>query len=143
MAYKTELILSRSKKSYDYFQIEYLPLYCPNQEERRDPKLYASNVRTKVAHHLSVPLANVAMEDRFNKKNKDNLCGNENNIQENNTGEKDIELLDVSTNGSTKVNNNTDLTDSSKIATNKKSESPLLGTASNPSMDFSGTINYI
>ena len=72
-----------------------MPIYCPNQEERRDPKLYASNVRTKVAHHLSVPLANVAMEDRFNKKNKENLSDNEDNIQENNTGEKDIELLTI------------------------------------------------
>ena len=128
------------KKSIDYFQIEYLPLYCPNQEERRDPKLYASNVRTKVAHHLSVPLANVAMEDRFNKKNKENLSDNEENIQENNTGEKDIELLTIE---STKENNNTDQTDSTKIATNGKSESPLLGSTSNPTMDFSGTINYI
>ena len=133
-------MFSHSKKSNDYFQIEYLPLYCPNQEERRDPKLYASNVRTKVAHHLSVPLANVAMEDRFNKKNQENLSDNEDNIQENNTGEKDIELLTIE---STKVNNNTDLTDSTKIATNGKSESPLLGSTSNPTMDFSGTINYI
>ena len=123
------------------FQIEYLPLYRPTQEERRDPKLYASNVRTKVAHHLSVPLADVSMEDRFYKKNKESLSENKDDIQETNTGEKEIEVFEI--NESTKENNNSDQTDSSKVPNNKKSESPLLGPTSNPSINFSGTINYI
>ena len=123
------------------FQIEYLPLYRPTQDERRDPKLYASNVRIKVAHQLSVPLADVSMEDRFYKKNKDNLSENEGDVQETNTGEKEIEVFEI--NESTKENNNSDLTDSSKVPNNKKSESPLLGPTSNPSINFSGTINYI
>ena len=80
------------------------------------------------------------MEDRFKKESKENLSDIEDNIQENNTDEKDVELLTIE---STKVNNNTDQTDSTKIATNGKSESPLLGSAPNPTMDFSGTINYI
>lgn len=123
------------------FVVEYLPLYRPTQDERRDPKLYASNVRIKVAHQLSVPLADVSMEDRFYKKNKDNLSENEGDVQETNTGEKEIEVFEI--NESTKENNNSDLTDSSKVPNNKKSESPLLGPTSNPSINFSGTINYI
>ena len=37
------------------FEAEFLPVYTPNREERDDPKLYASNVRTRMAVRLGLP----------------------------------------------------------------------------------------
>jgi len=36
-------------------EIEYLPPYVPNQEEKDDPKLYARNVRAVMAKRLNIP----------------------------------------------------------------------------------------
>jgi len=37
-------------------QLEYLPPYVPNQQEKDDPKLFASNVRAVMAKHLNIPV---------------------------------------------------------------------------------------
>ena len=54
---------------------------------------------------------------------------------------KEIELLE--TTDSTNKNNNKQGQDAATLTSNKASDSPLLSSSSNPTMDFSGTINYI
>ncbi|XP_053606195.1 lysophosphatidylcholine acyltransferase isoform X1 [Plodia interpunctella] len=44
-------------------EIEFLPVYYPNEEERRDPKLYASNVRNVMAEALGVPVLDYTYDD--------------------------------------------------------------------------------
>ena len=34
---------------YFYQQVEFLPVYTPNEEEKEDPKLFAANVRQVMA----------------------------------------------------------------------------------------------
>ena len=43
--------------------VEFLPPYIPNESEKEDPKLYASNVRHYMAKYLSIPTSNVSLED--------------------------------------------------------------------------------
>merc|ERR1711894_750292 len=78
-----------------HFVVEYLPIYRPTQEERRDPKLFASNVRIKMAEHLSVSLANVTLDDRFNKKTDPKKTKSENHTTTKEGGEKEMELLEI------------------------------------------------
>jgi lysophosphatidylcholine acyltransferase/lyso-PAF acetyltransferase len=35
--------------------VEFLPVYVPSPEEQRNPKLFANNVKKKMAEALSVP----------------------------------------------------------------------------------------
>ncbi|XP_047993331.1 lysophosphatidylcholine acyltransferase isoform X2 [Leguminivora glycinivorella] len=44
-------------------EIEFLPVYYPNEEERRDPKLYARNVRDVMAKALGVPVLDYTYDD--------------------------------------------------------------------------------
>ncbi|XP_035917964.1 lysophosphatidylcholine acyltransferase-like [Anopheles stephensi] len=37
------------------FEINFLPVYYPNEQERNDAKLYALNVRNYIAHSLGIP----------------------------------------------------------------------------------------
>ena len=67
------------------------------------------------------------MDENLESKNKDT--------------EKEIELLEINE-GTNKNNNKQDL-DAATLTSNKASDSPLLSSSSNPTMDFSGTINYI
>jgi len=39
------------------FEVEFLPVYHPNKEEREDPRLFASNVRLRMATRLGVPMS--------------------------------------------------------------------------------------
>ena len=81
------------------------------------------------------------MEDRFYKSNKNNLEENIVEGSENDTGEKEIELFEINENAN--KNNNKDETDATNMPSNKKKDSPLLDSAKNPTLDFSGTMNYI
>ncbi|CAH8435208.1 unnamed protein product [Dicrocoelium dendriticum] len=45
------------------FQVEYLSVYNPNEEERLDPVLYANNVRRVMAGALGVPTCDLVYED--------------------------------------------------------------------------------
>ena len=67
------------------------------------------------------------MEENLESRNKDS--------------EKEIELLE--TTEITNKNNNKQENDAATVTSNKASDSPLLSSSSNPTMDFSGTINYI
>ncbi len=44
-------------------QIEYLPPYLPNSEEKGDAKLFASNVRELMSDHLGIPMIDMSLED--------------------------------------------------------------------------------
>ncbi|CAH0730043.1 unnamed protein product, partial [Brenthis ino] len=44
-------------------EIEFLPVYYPSEEERRDPKLYARNVRDVMAKALGVPVLDYTYDD--------------------------------------------------------------------------------
>ena len=94
-----------------------------------------------VAEHLSVPLANVTLEDRFNKKNDQSKNVSENLELKVEDSDKEIELLEK-TESATKDNTKQEQ-ESATLSSNKTSDSPLLNSSSNPTMDFSGTINYI
>ncbi|KAL8603123.1 hypothetical protein ACOMHN_059295 [Nucella lapillus] len=47
-----------------YLEIEFMPVYRPNQAEINDPKLFANNVRQVMAQHLKVPVTNHTYECR-------------------------------------------------------------------------------
>lgn len=44
-------------------EIEFLPVYCPSEEEKRNPALYASNVRRVMARALGVSVTDYTFED--------------------------------------------------------------------------------
>ncbi|XP_018336785.1 lysophosphatidylcholine acyltransferase isoform X1 [Agrilus planipennis] len=48
---------------HSYCEIEFLPVYRPNEEEKRDPKLYANNVRRVMAKALGVPTVDYTYDD--------------------------------------------------------------------------------
>ncbi|RZC39607.1 Acyltransferase domain containing protein, partial [Asbolus verrucosus] len=48
---------------YSYCEIEFLPVYVPNEEEKRDPKLFANNVRAVMAKTLGVPVSDYTYGD--------------------------------------------------------------------------------
>ncbi|XP_039266198.2 lysophosphatidylcholine acyltransferase 2-like isoform X2 [Styela clava] len=48
---------------YIRFQVEFLPVYTPSDEEIDDPKLYAENVRFLMAQALNVPCTEHTFED--------------------------------------------------------------------------------
>ena len=45
------------------FEIEYLPVYHPSEDERTNPKLYASNVRLRMATRLGVPMVDRSVSE--------------------------------------------------------------------------------
>eukprot|EP00117_Sycon_ciliatum_P041215 scpid64663/ scgid30194/ Lysophosphatidylcholine acyltransferase 2; 1-acylglycerophosphocholine O-acyltransferase; 1-alkylglycerophosphocholine O-acetyltransferase; Acetyl-CoA:lyso-platelet-activating factor acetyltransferase; Acyltransferase-like 1 len=45
------------------FEVEYLPVYVPSEQEKRDPVLYANNVRAVIARALGRPVTDYALED--------------------------------------------------------------------------------
>lgn len=54
---------------HNFCEIEYLPVYRPNAEEIKNPRLFANNVRTKMAEALGVPVADYTYDDcRFMSK---------------------------------------------------------------------------
>jgi lysophosphatidylcholine acyltransferase/lyso-PAF acetyltransferase len=46
-----------------YVEIEFLPPYVPSDEEKRDPKVFAENLRLEMAKCLDVPVVNYSFED--------------------------------------------------------------------------------
>ncbi|XP_058148633.1 lysophosphatidylcholine acyltransferase 1 [Dasypus novemcinctus] len=47
----------------NHVEIEFLPVYHPSDEEKRNPALYASNVRRVMAEALGVPVTDYTFED--------------------------------------------------------------------------------
>ncbi|KAL3285237.1 hypothetical protein HHI36_019348 [Cryptolaemus montrouzieri] len=50
-------------RPYSYCEIEFLPVYTPNEEEKNDPKLFANNVRKVMAKALGVPMSDYTYDD--------------------------------------------------------------------------------
>ncbi|XP_055911894.1 lysophosphatidylcholine acyltransferase [Eupeodes corollae] len=50
-------------KIYSRCEIEFLPVYTPNEEEKANPKLFAENVQTVMAKALGVPVSDYSFED--------------------------------------------------------------------------------
>jgi len=48
---------------YISMEVEYLPVYVPNQMEKKDAMLYADNVRDSMAKALNVPATNLCYEN--------------------------------------------------------------------------------
>ncbi|KAG1930126.1 lysophosphatidylcholine acyltransferase 1 isoform X2 [Pimephales promelas] len=48
---------------HNEFQIEYLPIYSPSEEEKNNPALFAHNVRSLMAKALQVPVTDYSFED--------------------------------------------------------------------------------
>ncbi|XP_069992250.1 lysophosphatidylcholine acyltransferase 2 isoform X2 [Penaeus vannamei] len=48
---------------HNFCELEYLPVYTPSEEEKRDAKLFASNVRQVMADALGVPVADYTYDD--------------------------------------------------------------------------------
>ena len=44
-------------------EVEYLPPYHPNEEERADPKLYAANVHRLFSAALGVPASDISFKE--------------------------------------------------------------------------------
>uniref|UniRef100_H2LYK3 Lysophosphatidylcholine acyltransferase 4 n=1 Tax=Oryzias latipes TaxID=8090 RepID=H2LYK3_ORYLA len=47
-----------------YFSLQFLPVYKPSEEEKKDPNLYADNVQKLMAGALGVPATDYVMEGR-------------------------------------------------------------------------------
>ena len=45
------------------FQIEFLPIYTPNQDEIKDPIMFANNVRDQMAKSLGIPISERNLKD--------------------------------------------------------------------------------
>uniref|UniRef100_A0A4W4E5A9 EF-hand domain-containing protein n=1 Tax=Electrophorus electricus TaxID=8005 RepID=A0A4W4E5A9_ELEEL len=48
---------------HNEFEIEFLPVYNPSEEEKRNPPLFAHNVRRLMANALRVPVTDYSFED--------------------------------------------------------------------------------
>ncbi|XP_065219228.1 lysophosphatidylcholine acyltransferase isoform X2 [Planococcus citri] len=59
-------------RAHSKCEIEFLPVYTPNEEEKKDPKLFAHNVRNVMAKALGIPTSDYTYEDcRLVKKAKE------------------------------------------------------------------------
>jgi hypothetical protein len=50
--FRLKLLWLTLTQPYSYCEIEFLPVYTPNEEEKRDPKLFANNVRAVMAKYV-------------------------------------------------------------------------------------------
>ncbi|KAM3872931.1 lysophosphatidylcholine acyltransferase 1 [Diretmus argenteus] len=48
---------------HNEFELEYLPIYTPSEEEKKNPALFANNVRHLMAKALGVPITDYSFED--------------------------------------------------------------------------------
>ncbi|XP_046639662.1 lysophosphatidylcholine acyltransferase-like isoform X1 [Daphnia pulicaria] len=58
-----ELLWLTMTQFYTYCELEFLPVYVPTEEEKCNPKLFASNVRDVMAKALQVPIIDYSYED--------------------------------------------------------------------------------
>lgn len=49
----------------NFVEIIYLPVYIPNEEEKKDPSLFAENVRRKMAAVVNLPLKDATRNDKM------------------------------------------------------------------------------
>lgn len=58
-----KLIWLTLTRPYSFCEIEFLPVYKPNEAEKKDPKLFANNVRAVMARALGVPVSDYTYDD--------------------------------------------------------------------------------
>ncbi|KAL4007262.1 hypothetical protein ACER0C_001114 [Sarotherodon galilaeus] len=58
----TEALWHTVSQPYTNMTVEFLPVYNPSQEEKKDPNLYADNVQKLMARALGVPATDYVME---------------------------------------------------------------------------------
>ncbi|XP_062997562.1 lysophosphatidylcholine acyltransferase 2 [Elgaria multicarinata webbii] len=58
-----ELLLLTLCQLFTKVEVEFLPVYIPTEEEKRDPVLFANGVRNKMASILDVPVTDHTYED--------------------------------------------------------------------------------
>uniref|UniRef100_A0A3Q2YUI1 Lysophosphatidylcholine acyltransferase 1 n=1 Tax=Hippocampus comes TaxID=109280 RepID=A0A3Q2YUI1_HIPCM len=64
MRYPNKLILWLTLcQLHNVFEIEFLPIYTPSEEEKKNPALFAINVRHVMAKALGVPITDYSFED--------------------------------------------------------------------------------
>lgn len=49
----------------NHCEVEFLPVYYPNEAEKKDPKLFADNVRQVMAKALNVPVSEATFQDKL------------------------------------------------------------------------------
>ncbi|XP_047241963.1 lysophospholipid acyltransferase LPCAT4 isoform X1 [Girardinichthys multiradiatus] len=60
----TDALWHTASQFYTNMTVEFLPVYNPSEEEKRDPNLYADNVQKLMAMALGVPATDYVMEGR-------------------------------------------------------------------------------
>lgn len=55
-------------------EIEYMPVYIPSSEEKKDPKLFAENVRRLMAKALQLPVSSYSYDDLKQANIEDDVC---------------------------------------------------------------------
>eukprot|EP00066_Takifugu_rubripes_P009454 XP_003976415.1 PREDICTED: lysophospholipid acyltransferase LPCAT4 isoform X1 [Takifugu rubripes] len=60
-----EVLWHTASQLYTNMTIEFLPVYSPSLEEKKDPNLYADNVQKLMARALGVPATDYVMEGRI------------------------------------------------------------------------------
>lgn len=48
---------------HQFLEVEYLPVYYPDEEEQADPELYAANIQRLLAYTLNVPISDYGVND--------------------------------------------------------------------------------
>ena len=97
-----------------------------------------------MAEHLSLPLVDVSLEDRFGNIKKSEEAVNQNDARYNDTEHILLETIEEGIVESTKNNNNSDKNDTSTLKSDRTGNAPISPLSScHPSMDFKGSINYV
>ncbi|KAK9876747.1 hypothetical protein WA026_014985 [Henosepilachna vigintioctopunctata] len=61
--FRLKLLWLTLTRPYSYCEIEFLPVYVPDEQEKKDPKLYANNVRKVMAKALGIPVSDYTYDD--------------------------------------------------------------------------------
>ena len=57
-------MLGTMSQLINFMEVEYLPAYYPSAEEKKDPKLYAANVKQMMVMASGLPSSNEGYEDK-------------------------------------------------------------------------------
>ena len=98
-----------------------------------------------MAEHLSLPLVDVSLEDRFGSSKKLEEAVKQSDTRHNDTEHILLETIEEGIVESTKNNNNSDKNDNTSILKSDQTGNALASSLSPcyPSMDFKGSINYV
>lgn len=60
---RLQLLWRTLTQFHTFCEIEFMPVYHPSEEEKKDPKLYARNVRNLMAQELGIPVSDYTFDD--------------------------------------------------------------------------------